>query len=233
MSHSSNRYRTLPARFVGHGGGSRYYGNNNYNAGGGGDGDPPGGGTAVDMEESAGEQPRKRSVAVPSSYEVPIWGTFHVNAARYNIGARSGTALVAILGVFFLWVVLWVPTWPNDWYRYCALYYFLQIPFYVVNLFFPLNIMVNTMYGVMALVNSCVFGFQSFLVFLFGYSYYHCWVGDLPYSCTDNYLIDLIMLTLTLILAYVGLLTMVYFWSVTFRTSATSKPSLIEYLALN
>jgi hypothetical protein len=226
----SNRHRAgyhqLPARFVSNAAGGRY-------SAAGGDADN----TAVDIEEGdTGQRPlQRRRVAVPSSYEVPIWGTFHVNAARYNIGARSGTALVVILGVFFLWLVLWVPTLPEgwSWHRYCALYYFLQVPFYVVNLFFPLNIMVSTMYGVMALVNTCVFGFQAFLVFLFGYNYYHCWVGDLPYSCTDNYLIDLIMATLTVILAYVGLLTAAYFWSVAMRTSATHKPSLIEYLALN
>lgn len=174
-----------------------------------------------------------RSVVVPSSYEVPIWATWHVNAARYNIGARSGTAIVCILGVIFLWLVLWVPSWPTDWYRYCAMYYILQLPFYITNLFFPLNIMVNTMYGIYALINTLLFGFQSFLMFLFGYTYYNCWIGSLPYSCTANYWVDLIMLTLTAILWVMGLLTMVYFWSVTVRTSATSKPTLIEYVSAN
>lgn len=231
---SGHNHTRLPARFGNH----RQRTNDTfeyYSSGGGGGGGDPGGNnnTTVDIDGAAPRGPVVRKAVIPNSYEVPIWGTYHVNAARYNIGARSGTALVVILGVFFLWLVLWVPTLPPVWYRYCALYYFLQIPFYVSNLFFPLNIMVNTMYGIWALINTVLFGFQSFLVFLFGYNYYHCWVGDLPYSCTSYYLIDLIMLTLTLILAVVGLLTMVYFWSVTFRTSATSRPSLIEYLAVN
>lgn len=170
---------------------------------------------------------------MPSTYEVPIWATYHVNAARYNIGARSGTAIVCILFVAFLWATLWVPTWPSDWYRYCAMYYVLQLPFYITNLFFPLNIEVNNMYGIFALINTGLLAFQSFLVFLFGWTYYNCWIGTLPYSCTDNYLIDLIMLALTLILWTVGLMTAVYFWSVTLRTSGTSKPTLLEYLSIN
>ena len=202
-------------------------GNATLGGGGGGGGDP-------DPSDSNGERKKKKKrakkkVVIPNSFEVPIWGTFPVNSARYNIGAMSIGTIVSITIVIILWACLLVPLLPAPWYRYGAIYYMAILPFYIVNLFFPLNIIVTEMYGMFAILNTGAFGVTVWLLYLFVYNFYHCSVGDLPYTCTGNYIIDGAMLALTLVIGYNGLFTTVYFWSITLRTSATSRPHLIEY----
>jgi hypothetical protein len=176
---------------------------------------------------------RRQKRVVPNSFHVPVWGTFQVSAARYYIATRAIVALVSIALVFALWIAQKVPTLPPAWYRYCFLYYAAQIIPYVVNLFLPVDTMVNTIYGIFAIISVLIFGFQVFLLVQFGYFVYHCWwVADLPYSCTATFWTDVPVLVATLFLFGAGFMTMVYFVGITWRTSGTSKASLVEYIPI-
>ena len=203
---------------------------NGAGGGGGGGGDPSSSG--YDRQPLNIKRRRQKRV-VPNSFHVPVWGTFQVSAARYYIATRAIVALVSIAVIFGLWVAQKVYTLPTAWYRYCFLYYAAQIIPYVVNLFLPVDTMVNTIYGIFAIISALVFGFQVFLLVQFGYFVYHCWlVADLPYSCTATFWTDAAVLTATLFLFGAGFMTMVYFVSITCRTSGTSKASLVEYIPI-
>jgi hypothetical protein len=253
-----NRFRLVPPTnhsvsrvpLIGGGGGS-YSGGTVYtsaprptslSSGGGGAGADGGGGGGDDPDNDPTPQPpqekkrrkkKKIKKVIPSSFEVPIWGTFHVNSSRFYIGVYSISVLLSIAFVIGLWVFQKIPTLPLPlvWYRYCALYYIALIPFYIVNLFFPLNIMVNAIYTGYALLHTLIFSFESWLLGCQIYFWWQCAVGALPSTCGASYWTDLVMVILTGIIWVGGLRSMVYLWNVSFRTSGVSQPTLIEYQA--
>jgi hypothetical protein len=216
---------------------NRYNTNNNGYAlndgGGGGGGDPPSQPTQQPQEPPPKKRKKKKKIkrVVPASFEVPIWGTFHVNSSRFYIGVYAIRPIICIIIIIIMWAYRKIPTLPDAWYRYCALYYIAMLPFYIVNLMFPLNIMVNALYTGYSLLNTGVFAAQSWLLFLFIYDYWRCAVGALPSICKNTFWTDLVVAVLTLIIWLSGLRSTVYMWNVAFRTSGVSRPSLIEYTA--
>lgn len=255
MSHypnpTPNRFRLVPPSSTNHsasrvpsiGGGGRYSSGTVYTSaptslssggadgGGGGGNDPDNDPTPQPPQEKKRKKKKKIKKVIPTSFEVPIWGTFHVNSSRFYIGVYSISVLLAIAFVVGLWVFQKITTLPEVWYRYCALYYVALIPFYIVNLFFPLNIMVNSIYTGYALLHTLIFSFESWLLGCQIYFWWQCAVGALPSTCGASYWTDLVMAILTAIIWVGGLRSMVYLWNVSFRTSGVSQPTLIEYQA--
>jgi hypothetical protein len=199
--------------------------------GGGGGGDDPD--DYEDEEEYAKKRRRKKkasSYVVPPSIDTYPWGNILVNGYRYNIGGYSIWAMVSIAVVIWLWYPFqWIPGIPPALMRYGVIEY---IPFtfvYFINLFLPAISKVTEVYFLFFCFNLAAWFLAAFLSWVLFYNFYHCWNGDLPSTCTANYLIDIIMCVPTGVIWFVSFMCTVYYFAIVTRTSGTSRPYVIEY----
>lgn len=171
---------------------------------------------------------RKKRKVVPSGMDVFPYGTHYVSEARSSILGVSIPAVLIILVVMILFIVQLIPGIPDTLLRYGAVYYFVLLPVYLLNIFVPLEI-ITEFYGIGLFFNLAVLAVEFFLVYLIGYNFYACIVGLIDFVCTGNYFIDTIMAILTGTLLLCGIVVCYQFTVVLSRVSGTSRVMAIEY----
>lgn len=158
------------------------------------------------------------------------WANFWVNTNRYRITSFSILAILILFLVFIFWFPFqWIPALPSSLLtRYGAFEYLIWAGV------FPINILIGWLsdrtefYGMGCLLNFLAFLTYSLLWLVILFSFIRCHTGDLPQSCTDNYLIDSIMFVLTSFLVFATMCATFCYLIVVKQTSGTQDPVLYK-----
>lgn len=154
------------------------------------------------------------------------WANFWVNTNRYRITSFSILAILCLLVIFVLWFpAQWIPFLPSSLLtRYGAAEYLIWAGVYVINLIIAYFSDRTEFYGMGMMMNFLAWITYSLLWLVIFFSFLRCHTGELPQSCTDNYVIDGIMIVINSLLWLASLCCSFCYFIVVKQTSGTQDP---------
>lgn len=154
------------------------------------------------------------------------WANFWVNTNRYRITSFSILAILVLFVLFIMWFPLQIiPAMPSSLFtRYGAFEYLIWAGIYPINILIGYLSDRTTFYSMGCIINTLAFVTYSLLWLVIVFSFIRCHTGELPQSCTDNYLIDSIVFLLTSLLVLASMCTTFCYVIVARQTSGTQDP---------
>lgn len=154
------------------------------------------------------------------------WANFWVNTNRYRITSFSILAILCLVVIFVLWFpAQWIPFLPSSLLtRYGAAEYLIWGGVYLINLIIAYFSDRTEFYGMGMMMNFLAWITYSLLWLVIFFSFLRCHTGELPQSCTDNYVIDGIMIVINSLLWLASLRCSFCYFIVVKQTSGTQDP---------
>lgn len=126
-----------------------------------------------------------------SSQKVFLYG--HPDTIRYKFQIRSG-GLYQLLWAAVIWI-MWgaqkLPTLPEYWYSFAAIYYTVIAPIWIINIWMG-DSRSKDLFVIAGFANAIVMAVISFATGLVWYNLYLCWFGYLPLTCRNSGLPNLL-----------------------------------------
>lgn len=111
----------------------------------------------------------------------------HLDTIRYKYQVRDGGLyqLLWASTIWFLWGFRKIPTLPEHWYSFAAIYYVVFMPIWVVNMGMG-DSRSSGLFVLASLAHKIVFGVCIFVTGLAWYNLVMCWTGYLPLTCRES-----------------------------------------------
>jgi hypothetical protein len=181
----------------------------------------------------AGKKVRQQLQRRAPSIDVFPWSSFFVCQARARISGTATVILIFILCVAVLWFANLVPALPPAPLQYCAFYYFVLIPFYVMNRFLPEYSLVTEFYTIALCINIGALVMIVWISFTLLYYFYQCSAGQLAPGCGNAYLMNSILCILTFFIAFNALSAFLGYLDVVSFTGQSNAPNVVHLRPIN